>query len=130
MVYGDSAYSAQVVDHYRHPRGSGRLGPPAASGSAGSAAGGCLIGLTLRLRHGRVQEAAFEAFGCPATIACGSWLADWLPGRTLAQAAALTGLDIAAALALDAGKTGVALVAEDALKAALAGAGLGHGALE
>lgn len=111
--------AALAADHYLRPRGAGHL-PGAAIGRAGGVAGGALLELSLQVADGRVQAAGFEAFGCPATIACGSWLAEWLPGRALAEAARLEGLSIAAALELPAAKTGVALVAEDALKAALA----------
>jgi NifU-like protein involved in Fe-S cluster formation len=81
-----------------------------------------LVEFWLATQEGRIVQARFEAFGCPATIACGEWLCRWLIGREVEAAQRLTGLELADALALPAAKRTVALVAEDALKAALAAA--------
>lgn len=116
---GAPGYSEAVRRRFQAPRHVGPLSG-AAVAEAGRLADGCLIRLWLKGQDGRIDQAAFRAFGCPAAIACGDWLAEWLAGRTRAEAGALTGLEIAHALALAADKTGVALVAEDALKAALA----------
>jgi nitrogen fixation NifU-like protein len=120
-VIAQDAYSPQVWAHFQQPHGSGR---PARSdflsGRSGALKRGALVELWLRVEGERIEEARFEAFGCPATVAAASWLCQWLPGRTLAQALALDGLTIAQALEIDAARRGVALVVEDALKAALA----------
>lgn len=88
-------------------------------GRGGTVRSGSLIELWLKAHDGRIVDARFEAFGCPATIACGEWLCAWLIGRGLADAEQLSGLEIARALALPAAKRSVALKAEDALKTAL-----------
>jgi NifU-like protein involved in Fe-S cluster formation len=115
--------SAQVSERFRNPQRAGRLeGERVARGSGGSVAAGTLIELSLACEQGRILEAAFEAFGCPSAIACGDWLAQWLIGKSLEEAAALRGLQVAEALALAPEKTGVALVAEDALQRAVCSA--------
>ncbi|RFA30543.1 hypothetical protein CAI21_05720 [Alkalilimnicola ehrlichii] len=116
-----SLISPQVEQHYRNPCGADAVltGDNVVSGRAGRLATGAVLELRLQIQGSTIEAASFEAFGCPATVACGSWLAAWLPGRELAEAAALTGLEVARQLALPPLKTGVALVAEDALKAAL-----------
>jgi NifU-like protein involved in Fe-S cluster formation len=91
-------------------------------GIAGAVKSGSLVEFWLAAQEDRIVQARFEAFGCPATIACGEWLCRWLVGREVEAAQRLTGLELADALALPAAKRAVALVAEDALKAALAAA--------
>lgn len=91
-----------------------------AHGRGGSVRSGGLIDIWLKAHDGQIVDARFEAFGCPATIACGEWLCAWLIGRSLPDAERLRGLEIAQTLALPAAKRSVALKAEDALKAALA----------
>ncbi len=125
MLMGISMYpasallSAPVREHFQNPN-RGVMREDMAIGRAGTVAGGTLIELAVSVVEGRCHEAGFAAFGCPSAIACGSWLVGWLPGRTLAEAQRLTGLEIAHALELAPEKTGVALAAEDALKDALA----------
>lgn len=111
--------SPAVWAHFRRPRHPGRPAGDCRHGRGGALRTGSLIDLWLRVDDGTVREAGFEAFGCPSTIAAASWVCDWLPGRSLAAARGLDGLAIAEALQLAAAKRGVALVAEDALKAAL-----------
>lgn len=88
-------------------------------GTGGAIKSGNLLEIWLAIRDQQIAEARFEAFGCPSTIACGEWLCAWLPGRTVSAAERLTGLELAEALELEPVKRSVALVAEDALKAAL-----------
>lgn len=89
-------------------------------GAGGTIKSGNLLEIWLAIRDQEIAEARFEAFGCPSTVACGEWLCTWLPGRTVGAAERLTGLELAEALELEPVKRSVALVAEDALKAALA----------
>ena len=113
--------STAVWTHFRQPIGAGRPEGAWSRGEGGAVKTGALIELWLRVEDDGIAEARFTAFGCPSTIAAGSWLCQWLPGRAFGEAHRLDGLAIADALELSAGKRGVALVAEDALKAALAG---------
>lgn len=93
-----------------------------AHGSAGGPAQGVRVDFWLRAADRRVADVRFEAFGGPAAVAAAAWAAEWAVGRGAAEVDALRGLDIAAALELAAEANGVALVVEDALRAALAAA--------
>lgn len=112
--------SPQVAELFAAPRHAGR---PSCGryrhGSGGAIGRGSLIEFWLALQGARIVEARFEAFGCPATIACAEWLCRWLIGREQASAATMEGLAVAEALALPAAKRTVALVADDALRMAL-----------
>lgn len=110
-----------ILSRFAGPCGAGRPPDPAGwrHGRGGSARQGALVEVWLRVEDDRVPEARFEAFGCPSTIAAAAWFCEWAPGRPQAELAALTGLDLARALGLAAAKRGVALVVEDAVKAAL-----------
>lgn len=112
--------SEAVWRRFRRPRHAGCLNQAWRHGRGGAVKTGALIELWLRVEDERILEACFQAFGCPATIAAGDWLCEWLTGRRVDQARELSGLSIAEALELPAVKRAVALVAEDALKAALA----------
>lgn len=116
--------SPQVAELFAMPRHGGRPGSKQGyrHGAGGSVTGGSLIELWLAQQGGRFVDARFEAFGCPATVACAEWLCRWLSGRDLAAAASLNGMALAEALMLPAAKRTVALVAEDALQRALAAA--------
>lgn len=121
-VQSERAYSPEVAALFANPEHAGRPEPGEfLHGAGGSVKAGALIELWLEVRAGRIRQARFEAFGCPATIASGEWLCRWLVGRELEAAARLTGFQLAEALAVEAAKRSVALIAEDALKAALAG---------
>jgi nitrogen fixation NifU-like protein len=117
---GHDLYSSAVEQRFSAPRHAGRPdGDGFRCGRGGGVKQGSLLQLWLKLDDGRIVDARFEAFGCPSTIACGEWMCDWLIGTTIAGAEQLSGLQIAEALELAPAKRGVALVAEDALKAAL-----------
>lgn len=73
----------------------------------------------LRTESGRVAEARFKAYGCVSTIAAGDWVAEWARGKTLVEARGLTAEQIAQALKLAPLKRHCALLAQDALCAAL-----------
>lgn len=114
-------YSPVIWEHFRRPRRVGGLAFAGAGGSgeAGSAAERALLRIQLAVAGGRVVDAAFKAYGCGATIACGSWAADWAVGKTPDQAAGLSSGEIAAVLALPALKIRSAVLAEQALAAAV-----------
>lgn len=119
----EAPLSAQVLSLFSAPRHAGK--PESGKyhhGKGGAVARGSLIELWLAQTAGRISSARFEAFGCPATIACAEWLCRWLIERDVAVAQELSGLTLAEALELPAAKRTVALVAEDALKMALSAA--------
>jgi len=116
------AYSDAVLDHVRSPRGAG--GWPAGTpevvvGEAGDEASGRLLRLELRGDARVVREARFRAFGCAATLACGSHLAERLPGLTREAARGLAADEISRALALPEDRRAAASLAIEALRRAL-----------
>ncbi len=82
-------FSPLVIDHWRHPRNFRRLDAPDLSHEAASVICGDRIRLELRLEEGHVAEAAFYGDGCALAIASASMLTELLPGRSLAQVAAI-----------------------------------------
>lgn len=117
-----AAYSEAVRERCREPRRAGAWpeGDRAvATGSAGSLEAGAWTRLQVRVgADGRVEDTRFKVFGCSAAIASASFVADALVGATLAEARALTPADVAAALALPAGKHAMAALATEAARAA------------
>jgi len=122
-VEADSAtirhYGARVVAHVASPRGVGRLSSPDGVGSAGDPSCGDQVRIELRLHHGKVTAARFQAFGCPATIAGGSEVVSRVEGRTVFEAAQLSEAVLADALELSPAKRACSNLAADALHAAL-----------
>jgi tRNA-specific 2-thiouridylase len=101
------------------PEGVGRVQPADAVGEAGSEACGDLVRISLSVREGIIDEAAFQAFGCPATIATASESILSLRGRDILQAARLGREELAERLALPEHKLDCSSIAVDALHAAL-----------
>lgn len=118
MVYSDT-----LMDHFEHPRHAGALdggGLDVGTGDAGTRETGGVLRVQIRVAEdGRVAEACFKAYGPPALIAAGSWLAETITGGTLEQAESLTHQPLAAALALPPARLHCALLAEDAMRAAI-----------
>ena len=116
-------YGPLVLDHYRHPRNVGSFEASDADvGSAlvGSPALGEVLKLQIRIHDEHITDARFRAFGGGSTIAVGSWLTQRLSGCSLEAALALQSGDVTTALALPAVKMHSALLAVDAVHAAVA----------
>lgn len=116
-------YGPRVLDHYLHPRHVGSFDPEDARvGTAlvGSPELGQVLKLQIRLRDGTIESACFRAFGCGAAIAAGSLATEWLQGRSLDQALSINSQDFVQALDLPPAKLHCALLAEDAIRAAVA----------
>lgn len=79
-------YSAQVLDHFQHPRNNGEVAGANASAQIENPACGDVLKLTLRVTAGRIEEIRFLAQGCVPTIACASLLTELVRGTTVAQA--------------------------------------------
>ncbi len=111
-------YPAQVIEHFRQPRNTGRLGsgPGIVESRAGTRSEGIELRLGIRFEQGRVVEARFEAYGCPWTIAAMSVLTGMIVGRTGGELAGLGWGDFAARLEVPPEKHGRMLVVEDVLK--------------
>lgn len=112
--------SSEVAKRFRAPRCAGTLESAQGWGEAGGPSTGTWTRIQLRLGDGgTIAEARFQCFGCPSAVAAASWLCERVTGGSITAARELRGLDIAEALGLAAEKLSVALVAEDALGAAL-----------
>ncbi len=111
-------YSPEIWSRFSAPGHAGELAD-AAVGEAGTPASRARLRLYLRVTDGVIAEARFKAYGCVSTIAAGDWVADWASGKTLAEARGLTAEQIAQVLVLAPIKRHCAVLAEDALRAAL-----------
>jgi nitrogen fixation NifU-like protein len=92
-------YSTKLLDHFHHPRCAGELADATVAAEAANPVCGDLMKLWLRVEKGRVTAATFKADGCVPSIACGSWLAEWLSaGCTLNDARSITHETVSAGL--------------------------------
>ena len=82
-------YSAQLLDHFEHPRNVGELPNADAVVQLENPACGDILQLSARLQDGRITDVRYRAKGCVPAIACGSLLTEMLRGRTLAEARAI-----------------------------------------
>ena len=118
------AYSEKVVDHYEHPRNVGSFDKTDASvgtGLVGAPACGDVMKLQIKVNaQGIIEDAKFKTFGCGSAIASSSLATEWIKGKTLDEAATIKNTQIALHLALPPVKIHCSVLAEDAIKAALA----------
>jgi NifU-like protein involved in Fe-S cluster formation len=91
-------FSETVLEHFRNPRNAGKLEGATAEVRATNPVCGDVMELAARMEEGRVVEARFLCRGCTTAIACGSWLTEWLLGRSIAEVRALTPEHISQAL--------------------------------
>jgi nitrogen fixation NifU-like protein len=117
------AYSEQVVDHYENPRNVGKLDkndPQVGTGLVGAPACGDVLQLQIKVEDNVITDAKFKTYGCGSAIASSSLVSEWVKGKTLEQAMAIRNTQIAEELALPPVKIHCSILAEDAIKAALA----------
>tara|TARA_R110001583_G_scaffold16561_16_gene67893 strand:- start:3600 stop:3980 length:381 start_codon:yes stop_codon:yes gene_type:complete len=118
------AYSEKVIDHYENPRNVGSFDKDdksVATGMVGAPACGDVMKLQLKIgENGIIEDAKFKTYGCGSAIASSSLVTEWVKGKTLDQAAAITNTEITAELALPPVKIHCSILAEDAIKAAIA----------
>ncbi len=118
------AYSQKVVDHYENPRNVGSFDkddPNVATGMVGAPACGDVMKLQLKVNDdGVIEDAKFKTYGCGSAIASSSLVTEWVKGKTLDEAQAIKNTDIAEELALPPVKIHCSILAEDAIKAAIA----------
>jgi len=118
------AYSEKVIDHYENPRNVGSFSkddPEVGTGMVGAPACGDVMKLQIKVNEdGIITDAKFKTYGCGSAIASSSLATEWLKGRTLDQATAIKNSDIAEELALPPVKIHCSILAEDAIKAAIA----------
>ncbi len=118
------AYSDKVLDHYENPRNVGSLDkndPHVGTGMVGAPACGDVIKLQIRVSDdGVIEDAKFKTYGCGSAIASSSLVTEWLKGKTLDQAYEIKNSAIAEELALPPVKIHCSVLAEDAIKSAIA----------
>ena len=117
------AYSDKVLDHYENPRNVGSLdknSPKVGTGMVGAPACGDVMKLQIEVDNGIITDAKFKTYGCGSAIASSSLVTEWLKGRTLDQAQEIKNSEIAEELALPPVKIHCSILAEDAIKAAVA----------
>ena len=118
------AYSDKVLDHYENPRNVGRLDDDDANvgtGMVGAPACGDVMRLQIKVDgDGVIEDAKFKTYGCGSAIASSSLLTEWVKGRSLDDATQIRNKDIADELGLPPVKIHCSVLAEDAIKAAIA----------
>ncbi len=118
------AYSDKVIEHYENPRNVGVLDTASASvgtGMVGAPACGDVMRLQIQVNaQGVIEDAKFKTYGCGSAIASSSLLTEWVKGKTLDQAREIKNSEIAEELALPPVKVHCSVLAEDAIKAAIA----------
>ena len=128
------AYSTKVIDHYENPRNVGSFGKDEdgiATGMVGAPACGDVMKLQIKVgADGIIQDAKFKTYGCGSAIASSSLVTEWVKGKTLAQAGQIKNTQIAEELALPPVKIHCSILAEDAIKAAIADYQAKHPSLE
>jgi len=118
------AYSEKVIDHYENPRNVGSLDkndPGVGTGLVGAPACGDVMKLQLKIDDsGVIMDAKFKTFGCGSAIASSSLVTEWVKGMSIDQAEKIQNSTIAEELNLPPVKIHCSVLAEDAIKAALA----------
>ncbi|MDW6003193.1 Fe-S cluster assembly scaffold IscU [Vibrio mangrovi] len=118
------AYSDKVIDHYENPRNVGSFDkedPSVGSGMVGAPACGDVMKLQIKVSpEGIIEDAKFKTYGCGSAIASSSLVTEWVKGKSIDEAAAIKNAEIAEELELPPVKVHCSILAEDAIKAAVA----------
>lgn len=124
------AYGPKIIDHYEHPRNVGSFGTQqeiktrkdVGVGLVGAPECGDVMQLQIKVnaQTGRIEDAKFKTFGCGSAIASSSLATEWLKGRTLDEGLAIKNTEIVQELSLPPVKIHCSVLAEDAIKAAIA----------
>jgi len=118
------AYSEKLLDHYEKPRNVGSFDKDAegvATGMVGAPACGDVMKLQIKVgADGVIEDARFKTYGCGSAIASSSLVTEWVKGKTLDEALAIRNTQIAEELALPPVKIHCSILAEDAIRAAIA----------
>ena len=117
------AYSEKVVDHFNNPRNMGSFKKEedgVGTGIAGAPECGDVMKLQIKVQNDTIVDAKFKTFGCGSAIASSSLATEWLKGKTVTEAGQIKNTDIVQELNLPPVKIHCSVLAEDAIKAALA----------
>jgi nitrogen fixation NifU-like protein len=125
------SYSEKVLDHYENPRNVGSFttsDDDVGTGMVGAPACGDVMKLQIKVgKDGLIEDAKFKTYGCGSAIASSSLVTEWVKGKTLDQAMEIKNTAIAEELALPPVKIHCSILAEDAIKAAVADYKQKHG---
>ena len=125
------AYSDKVIEHYEKPRNVGsfdKADDQVGTGMVGAPACGDVMKLQIKVGPGGViEDAKFKTYGCGSAIASSSLVTEWVKGKTLADAETIRNTQIAEELSLPPVKIHCSILAEDAIKAAIADYKQRHG---
>jgi nitrogen fixation NifU-like protein len=118
------AYSNKVLEHYENPRNVGSLDkddPTVGTGLVGAPACGDVMRLQIKVSdEGVIEDAKFKTFGCGSAIASSSLATEWIKGKTIDQADKIRNTEIVEELNLPPVKVHCSVLAEDAIKSAIA----------
>ncbi len=117
------AYSDKVVDHYENPRNVGsfdKKDTDVGTGIVGAPACGDVMKLQIKVEDGVIKDAKFKTYGCGSAIASSSLVTEWVKGMRVEDAAEIKNSQIAKELSLPPVKIHCSVLAEDAIKAAIA----------
>lgn len=117
------AYSDKVIEHYENPRNVGTLDksdPEVGTGLVGAPACGDVMRLQIKVKDGVIEDAKFKTFGCGSAIASSSLATEWLKGKSVDEAETIKNSMIAEELNLPPVKIHCSVLAEDAIKSAIA----------
>jgi nitrogen fixation NifU-like protein len=125
------SYSVKVIDHYENPRNVGSFSKEddgIGTGMVGAPACGDVMKLQIKVnKAGVIEDAKFKTYGCGSAIASSSLVTEWVKGKTVDQALSIKNTEIAEELALPPVKIHCSILAEDAIKAAVADYKKKHG---
>lgn len=117
------SYTKEVLDHYHHSKNVGSLdskNPNVGTGMVGAPACGDVMKLQIQVKDGHIEQVAFKTFGCGSAIASASYVTELLKGKSLEDAEKIRNTNIAEALSLPPVKIHCSVLAEDAVKGAIA----------
>ncbi len=125
------SYSEKVIDHYENPRNVGSFAKDeegVGTGMVGAPACGDVMKLQIKVnKDGVIEDAKFKTYGCGSAIASSSLVTEWVKGKSIDQALTIKNSDIAEELALPPVKIHCSVLAEDAIRAAVADYKKKHG---
>jgi Fe-S cluster assembly scaffold IscU len=117
------SYSEEVLDHYEQPRNIGSMDSRSKSigtGLVGAPECGDVMKLQIEVKDNKIIDAKFKTFGCGSAIASSSLATEWVKGKSLDEAQSIKNTDIVKELSLPPVKIHCSVLAEDAIKAAIA----------
>jgi len=118
------AYSNEVINHYENPRNVGSMDKndkSVGTGLVGAPSCGDVMKLQLKIsKEGIIEDAKFKTFGCGSAIASSSLVTEWVRGKTIEEAQAIKNIEIVKHLSLPPVKIHCSVLAEDAIKSAIA----------